>query len=132
MQKDQSIGSNNQQEGLPENRNEDTNTSKGEPFSPVLDRPVKPAITDDNGNPVHKNSNEAKGYTEKKPTEAWSEVPPAGEPLNPPAEPGSQPVNREKVYGKGTDNFAEGSPGDTLPAHPPVEAQREEQGRKQD
>ena len=132
MEKDQSIGSNNQQQGLPGNRNEDTETRTGKEFSASLDHTVKPVITNDNGNVSSQNSPAAKGYSEKKPTEPWSEIPPAGEPLNQPAEPESQPGNREKVYGEGTGNMAAGKPPDRLDDQPPVEEQREEQARKQD
>jgi hypothetical protein len=55
MKQEQSIGSHNEQQGLPDKRNQDTSPSNTG-FQPKLEQPLKPALTDDEGNLQSKNS----------------------------------------------------------------------------
>ena len=108
--KEQNIGSHNEQKGLPDQRNQDTKVVK-EDFPVETGNPAKPAITDDEGNLHSKSSNQAKGYSEPKPTEAWSEVLPPDDPGTAVLPPENQPANTEKVYGEDVGKPAE-KPGD--------------------
>jgi hypothetical protein len=123
MKQEQSIGSHNQQQGLPEKRNQDTRQTKTG-FQPELDKPVKPAITDDEGNLQSKNSNTAKGYSEPKPTEAWSTEKSPEEKETRARAPENQSPATEKVYGDGHHEHV-------FEEHPPLDEKRENQLRRQ-
>lgn len=102
MKQSQSIGSHNQQQGLPDENNEDTSSQKND-WQPHLQQPVKPAVTDDAGNLRRHDDNQAKGYSEAKPTE----------PQSPGAGPSPvAPAGTGKVYGENAARSTGGSPDD--------------------
>jgi hypothetical protein len=112
MNQQQSIGSHNQQQGMPGNGNEQT--APADKPKPNNQQPEKPAVTDDAGNQVDKHSEDAgKGYSEKKPTEPYSEQSPTDD-TSEQAAPEDQSGSSEKVYGAGTEsqheNFREYKP----------------------
>lgn len=100
MNQEQSIGSNNQRQGLPENRKEQKVPGNIAQSSPKAQEPEKPAVTDDFGNVKNKEQDAGNGYSEKKETESWSQVRSKDDTASekPPAQ---QPKEAEKVYGAG-------------------------------
>lgn len=123
MKQDQAIGSHNQQQGLPENRNQDTRSSTTV-VKAGMDKPVKPALTDDEGNLHSKNSNQAKGYSEAKPTESWSTEKMAGEKEIGGKSPENQSPTTQKVYSEDHHEHI-------FEEHDPLDEQMENQRRKQ-
>ncbi|MES2648707.1 MAG: hypothetical protein V4717_17660 [Bacteroidota bacterium] len=102
MNQQQSIGSHNQQQGMPDNRNE--KTTPAEKPKPNNQQTEKPAITDDAGNQVDRLSEDAgKGYSERKQTEPYSKQASSDNPTEN-AAPEDQSRSSEKVYGAGTEH----------------------------
>ncbi|CAN5506549.1 hypothetical protein BH10BAC3_BH10BAC3_07460 [soil metagenome] len=108
MNQQQSIGSNNQQKGLPEQRHQQAKPGQekqisGQPAAPN-DQQENPLVTDDAGNPVNKKTEEAgKGYSEVKQTESYSDVKPHDDQTENKS-PVHQAAGSEKVYGAKTDS----------------------------
>lgn len=101
MNRQQSIGSNNQRQGLPANRKEQVNPAEKDQLTPQIQQPEKPAVTDDAGNLLDKKNEDAgKGYSESKQTEAWSNVK-ANDDTTASAVPSKQDIKTEEVYGEG-------------------------------
>src|SRR5215211_7560451 len=101
MNQKQSIGSNNQQQGLPDQRNQQTK-SPDLNLKPAEGQPEKPAVTDDEGDVVDKHFKEAgKGYSENKPTEPWSNVKPHDNTYSDKS-PEQQSADQQKSYDKNT------------------------------
>jgi hypothetical protein len=102
MQAHQNIGSHNAQQGLPQERNQDT-APKSQPAIPELQHPVKPAVTNDEGNLQDDGGDQAKGYAEKKHTEAGSNEKPVGNEYAGSTAPQNQSEKTNKVYGGETE-----------------------------
>jgi hypothetical protein len=88
-----------------------------------MENPVKPVVTDDEGNLHSKNSNLGKGYSEPKPTEAWSTEKTEEEKTAIHA-PEDQPKSAGKVYGNNHQEHV-------FEEHPLPDDQEESQRRKQ-
>lgn len=80
MNQKQNQGGKSQEQNLPGKGHEKKEPENAAGNKKTTPQPEKPAVTDDSGNPVDKKLSDAgKGYSEKKPTEPWSDTTPSSD-----------------------------------------------------